>query len=606
MSNSEPMENNQHPVEQNSAHAAQTAPILAPASLLTTVLQQLGLNGTQPPVVNVERLRNALHHRDWFVRAGAVRTLGQLGSLASLEPLLTALSDEHVSVRVTAVHALTNFGSRMPVERLVAALHDEEWQVRDAVVFALGELGSQAPREPLMIASRDSDIAVRAAAQQVLQQNNKNTTIKRGPMRETDFQTDEYRPSSREKLPVRTLRRKTLWRRVGISAAVVFVVLNVVAWTVLVQHLRPSHSTTVVGSGPHGTPTLTRPKATSTPQSSGIVGQTLYTYRSMDGIAPLAWSPDGTRLGSVTIGTTAQDCCTGISVNTRDAKTGKNIFTYEKLGASALSIGWSLDGTRFQASSQTVKVWDVTTGRLLVEYQPKLMVSAMVPSTHANPQAQANPQSGGNMIYSSSWSPDGKLIASAVNGNAYGFEVQVWNAQTGNLAYQLQPNANPTPSDYISQVSWSPDGKYIALTVDGNVQVWSVATKSIVTKYSGGSFAWSPDGKDIVSTEGNGTVQVWTALTGKTIYTYNGHVGQGNGGASTVAWSPDGKRIASGGSDVQVWNATTGGNVYVYSGHGKPQNTYIESIVWSPDSKYIASGDTVDTVGGHVRVWVAA
>jgi len=142
MSNRESMENNQHPLEQNSARAARTTPITAPASLLPTVLQKLGLNGTQSSVVNVERLRNALHHRDWFVRAGAVRMLGQLGSLAPLELLLTALIDEHVSVRVTAVHALTNFGPRMPVERLVAALHDEEWQVREAVVFALGELGS--------------------------------------------------------------------------------------------------------------------------------------------------------------------------------------------------------------------------------------------------------------------------------------------------------------------------------------------------------------------------------------------------------------------------------------------------------------------------------
>jgi WD40 repeat protein len=334
------------------------------------------------------------------------------------------------------------------------------------------------------------------------------------------------------------------------------------------------------------------------------MGQTLYTFSSMDGIAPLAWSPDGTRLGAVTDGANGQDA--GINVTTRDAKTGKNVFTYENLGASALSIGWSPDGKRFQASSQTVKIWDAATGHVLVEYQPQTHLStAIVPSTHANPQAQTNAQSGGNFVYSSSWSPDGKLIASSVDGGAYGYEIQVWNSQTGNLVYKLQPNANPTASDYISQVSWSPDGKYIALTVDGNVQVWSVATKSVVTKYAGGSFAWSPDGKDIVSTEDVNTVQVWTALTGKTIYTYKGHAGQGNNGPSTVAWSSDGRRIASGGSDVQVWDATTGEHVYVYKGHGNAQYTSIESIVWSPDSKYIASGDSVGPYGGHVRVWVA-
>jgi len=594
MSNRESMENNQHPLEQNSARAARTTPVTAPPSLLSTVLQKLGLNGAQTPATNREHLRDALRHKDWFVRAGAIRTLGQLGALAPLEPLLTALGDEHVSVRITAVRALANYGPRMPVERLIAALHDEEWQVREAAVFALGSLGEQAPREDLITASRDSDTVVREAAQQVLQQNNKNSTIKRGNMRETDFQAGEYRPSSREKLPVRTPRRSTLWRRVGVSAAVVFVILNIVAWTAIVQHLRPSHPT-IVGSGPHGTPAATQPpKATSTLQPSGTVGKTLYTYTcQFEGIHTLAWSPIGKRLGSTCEDATA-----------RDATTGKHIFNYGQSTGSTLSLSWSPDGRRIQGSSQTVKIWDAVTDRLLVEYQPKLMVSAMVPSTHANPQAQTNTQSGGNYIYSSSWSPDGKLIASSVDGIAYGYEVQVWDSQTGNLAFKLQPNAAPTPSDYINQVSWSPDGKYIALTVDGNEQVWNVATKSMVIKYPGGNFAWSPDGKDIVSTEANGNMLVRVALTDKIIYTYDGHAGQANGRDFVVAWSPNGKRIASAGADVQVWDATTGKNVYTYKGHRN--NISVLSLVWSPDGKYIASGDGSDVAAGQARVWVAA
>ncbi len=589
MSNRESMENHQHPLEQNSAHAARTTPVTAPPSLAPAVLQKLGLEGTQTPA-NVEHLRNALHHKDWFVRAHAVRMLSQLGPLAPLEPLLTALSDEHVSVRVTAVRALANFGPRMPVERLVTALHDDEWQVREAVVFALGVLGIQAPREPLLLASHDSDIVVRTAAQQVLQQDNNNSTIKRGTMRQTDFQTDEYRPSSREKLTVRTPRQSTLWRRVGISAAVVFVILNIVAWTAIVQHLRPSRSMMSVGSGPRATATALRPTPTPAPD------ETLYTYNCQDdGIHALAWSPDGKRLGSTCSDATA-----------RDATTGKHIFSYGQSNGSMLSLSWSPDGKRIQGSSQTVKVWDATTGRVLVEFQPQLHLStAIVPSTHANPQAQANPQSGGNFVYSSSWSPDGTLIASSVDGGAYGFEVQVWNSQTGNLVYKLQPNASPTPSDSIGQVSWSPDGKYIALTVDGNVQVWSVATKKMTITYPGGVFAWSPDSKNIVSAEGDGSVQVWNALTGKMIFNYEGHMGQGNGGATTVAWSPSGKRIASAGTDVQVWDATTGKNVYTYKGHGSDQNTAIISLAWSPDGKYIASGDTNEATGGHVYVWVA-
>jgi WD40 repeat protein len=356
-----------------------------------------------------------------------------------------------------------------------------------------------------------------------------------------------------------------------------------------------------VGSGPRVTATALRPTPTLVPD------ETLYTFTCQGNfIHPLAWSPDGKRLGS-----------TCLDVTTRDATTGNNVFSYGQSNGNTQSLSWSPDGKRIQASgqstqivntgNQSVKVWDAATGRVLVEYQPQdHLNTAIVPSTHANPQAQANPQSSGNAIASSSWSPDGTLIASSVDGGGYGYEVQVWNSQTGTLVYKLQPNTNPTPGDYISEVSWSPDGKYIALTVDGNVQVWSIATKSIVTKYTGVRFSWSPDSKKIVSTEVNGSVQVWNALTGAMIFNYEGHVGQGLG---AVAWSPDGKRIASAGIDVQVWNATTGAKVYTYNGQGKHSNTVVISLAWSPDSKYIASSDAGtnenEATSGLVYVWVA-
>jgi WD40 repeat protein len=41
------------------------------------------------------------------------------------------------------------------------------------------------------------------------------------------------------------------------------------------------------------------------------------------------------------------------------------------------------------------------------------------------------------------------------------------------------------------------------------------------------------------------------------------------GDVTAVAWSPDGKRIASASQDetVQVWDAADGGNVFTYQGH---------------------------------------
>ncbi len=633
MSNMEPIEHNQHEMDGKLSNAT---PMSAPPSLLPNVLQQLGLQGTSAVPTQADTLVQALYHPEWRIRAAAVRKIGQLGSHTPLDPLLIALHDEHVSVRVTAVHALGQLGLRMPVERVLAMLHDEEWQVREAAVFSLGTLGKQIPTEPLLAVLQDTDMTVREAAKQTLQQiwlatsaddtrsqkediqsNSLSTqlfkstfpsTPKKQNMRETDVQPGEYIPvpQSNDIHPVLSKKRSRLWGRTAVSVAVLFVLVNVVAWTFIVQHLRPNRpNTSIVGSGPNSpvpsthpanAPTPTPPFApTPTVALTGSVGTTLYNYScQMDSIHSLAWSPDGSRIGSTCSDATA-----------RDAKTGKHVFSYEQSSGSVLSIAWSPDGTRIEASSQTVKVWNATTGSLLVEFAPQTK-QAFVPSTHANPLTQTNPQSGGNFVYSSAWSPNGSLVASSVDGLAYGYEVQVWNSQTGQLAFKLQPNANPTPSDYIESVNWSPDGKYISFMVDRSVEVWSVATKKLVTTHDGGgNSAWSPDSKLIVSTEANGSVAVWNAVTGVIIYTYHGHMKQQFGGATTVAWSSDGRRIASGGSDVQVWDATTGKNVYVYKGHGTAQDTSISALAWSPDSKYIASGDNIGPYGGHVRVWKA-
>ncbi|HLI68711.1 MAG TPA: hypothetical protein VKV19_03035 [Ktedonobacteraceae bacterium] len=83
---------------------------------------------------------------------------------------------------------------------------------------------------------------------------------------------------------------------------------------------------------------------------------------------------------------------------------------------------------------------------------------------------------------------------------------------------------------------------------------------------------------------------------GTTLYTYRGH----SGTVLSVAWSPDSKRIASGGQDgtVQVYDAANGGNVYIY--HGSSEG--VDAIGWSPNGKRIAS--TSDD--GTVQVWSAS
>jgi WD40 repeat protein/serine/threonine protein kinase len=111
--------------------------------------------------------------------------------------------------------------------------------------------------------------------------------------------------------------------------------------------------------------------------------------------------------------------------------------------------------------------------------------------------------------------------------------------------------------------------------------------------------AWSPDGKRIASGSGDNTVQVWDAVDGENVAIYKGH----SNTVYAVAWSPNGKRIASGSWDstVQVWDATDGSHVFTYRKHSPYPYYDVYAVAWSPDSKRIASGSQ----DGTVQVWDA-
>jgi len=83
---------------------------------------------------------------------------------------------------------------------------------------------------------------------------------------------------------------------------------------------------------------------------------------------------------------------------------------------------------------------------------------------------------------------------------------------------------------------------------------------------------------------------VWEAATGKGLRTLIGHTER----LSSLAWSPDGKRLAtaSGDKTTKLWDAATGKELLTLTGHIDS----VKSVAWSPDTKRLASASEDGTI----------
>jgi WD40 repeat protein len=98
----------------------------------------------------------------------------------------------------------------------------------------------------------------------------------------------------------------------------------------------------------------------------------------------------------------------------------------------------------------------------------------------------------------------------------------------------------------------------------------------------------------VISASGDGTVQRWDATTGQRISTFSGH----KAAVYAAMWSPDGKRVVSGGGDEKalVWDPDTDEIAASYEGHvitgtvedGSPTGL-VHTVAWAPDNKRLAS-----------------
>jgi WD40 repeat protein/tRNA A-37 threonylcarbamoyl transferase component Bud32/DNA-directed RNA polymerase subunit RPC12/RpoP len=104
------------------------------------------------------------------------------------------------------------------------------------------------------------------------------------------------------------------------------------------------------------------------------------------------------------------------------------------------------------------------------------------------------------------------------------------------------------------------------------------------------SVAFSPDGRRMASGSVDRTVKLWETETGRELRTLKGHTHR----VASVAFSPDSKRMASGSWDntLKLWETETGRELRTLKGH----THRVTSVAFSPDSKRMASGSWDNTL----------
>jgi WD40 repeat protein len=96
------------------------------------------------------------------------------------------------------------------------------------------------------------------------------------------------------------------------------------------------------------------------------------------------------------------------------------------------------------------------------------------------------------------------------------------------------------------------------------------------------------------------TMELWNPTTGTLLSTLEGHISKGLAVWSpSVAWSPDGTRLATGSDDgiVRQWDSTTG--TLLSTLEGTHVGTWATSVAWSPDGSWLAS---TSYFGGGMRL----
>jgi WD40 repeat protein/class 3 adenylate cyclase len=189
------------------------------------------------------------------------------------------------------------------------------------------------------------------------------------------------------------------------------------------------------------------------------------------------------------------------------------------------------------------------------------------------------------------FSPDGSMLATATDSDA----LKIWDAESGDLL-----SSTSVEGSFAIGTSWSADGALVsaAWPFAGSVMIVEPTSKALIGTIDGipdpFETALSPDGRTIAVASGSSSeARTFDVASGEPRFELVGHLSP----ITSIAWSPDGRRIATGAFDssVRIWDGRTGQLEIELLGH----SGLVNSVDWSPDgSRLVTAGSD-----GTAKVW---